>query len=146
MINVIEELNTTKGFPTLAVLSVTSGRLLTQPSRADNGFDQIYEVLEWMTDDQPFTHYCSWSHGIEDCKQWIYQWHPEIIKADKWIENKLIEKCEAEDVKDCQTAMLAKFGETITLQKIPQGYHEIENPIDELFEVGKKNGIIIVEV
>jgi hypothetical protein len=54
------------------------------------------------------------------------------------IENKLIEKCEVEDVKDCQAAMLAKFGETITLQKIPQGYHEIKAPIGELFEVGEK--------
>jgi hypothetical protein len=42
--------------------------------------------------------------------------------------------------------MLAKFGETITLQKIPQGYHDFKNPIDELFEVGEKNGIKIVEV
>ena len=146
MINVIEELNTTKDFPTLAVLSVTSGRLLTQPKDASegNGIDQIYEVLEWMSDDLPFTHQL-WRF-IEECKPWIYQWHPEIIEADKWIENKLIEKCEAEDVKACQTAMLAKFGETITLQKIPQGYHEIKDPIDELFEVGEKNGIKIVEV
>jgi hypothetical protein len=137
---------TKKDFPTLAVLSVTSGRLLTQPKDASegNGIDQIYEVLEWMTDDLIFT-YQLWQFAVE-CKQWIYQWHPEIIKADEWIENKLIEKCEAEDVKACQTAMLAKFGETITLQKIPQGYHDFKNPIDELFEVGEKNGIKIVEV
>ena len=134
----------TKDFPTLAVLSVTSGRLLTQPSRANNGFDQIYEILEWMTDDQPFTHQLG--RFAEECKQWIYQWHPEIIEADKLIENKLIEKCEAEDVKACQTAMLAKFGETITLQKVPQSYHEIKNATDELFEVGEKNGIKIVEL
>jgi len=131
MINVIEELNTTKDFPTLAVLSITSGRLLTQPRRANNGFDQIYEVLEWMTDDQPFTHqlgrFAEECKLVEECKQWIYQWHPEIIEADKWIENKLIEKCEVEDVKDCQAAMLAKFGEAITLQKIPQGYHNFKN-------------------
>ena len=146
MINVIEELNTTKDFPTLAVLSVTSGRLLTQPKDASegNGIDQIYEVLEWMSDDLPFTNQLV--RFIEECKPWIYRQHPEIIKADKWIENKLIEKCEAEDVKDCQAAMLAKFGETITLQKIPQGYHDFKNPIDELFEVGEKNGIKIVEV
>lgn len=134
----------TKDFPTLAVPSVTSGRLLTQPSRANNGFDQIYEILEWMTDDQPFTHQLG--RFAEECKQWIYQWHPEIIEADKLIENKLIEKCEAEDVKACQTAMLAKFGETITLQKVPQSYHEIKNATDELFEMGEKNGIKIVEV
>jgi hypothetical protein len=118
---------TKKDFPTLAVLSITSGRLLTQPKDASegNGIDQIYEVLEWMSDDLPFTNQL-WRF-TEECKQWIYQWHPEIIKADEWIENKLIEKCEAEDVIVSQTAMLAKFGETITLQKIPQGYHNFKN-------------------
>jgi hypothetical protein len=127
MIDVSEELNTTKDFPTLAVLSVTSGRLLTQPKDASegNGIDQIYEVLEWMSDDLPFTNQLV--RFIEECKPWIYRQHPEIIKADKWIENKLIEKCEVEDVKACQTAMLAKFGETITLQKILQGYHNFKN-------------------
>jgi hypothetical protein len=104
---------TKKDFPTLAVLSITSGRLLTQPSRANNGFDQIYEVLEWMTDDLP--NRTNWGDLAEECKQWIYQWHPEIIEADKWIENKLTEKCEVEDVKDCQAAMLAKFGEWIEI-------------------------------
>jgi hypothetical protein len=117
----------TKDFPTLAVLSVTSGRLLTEPKDASegNGIDQIYEILGWMADDLPFT----WQLGqfVEECKPYIYKWHPEIIEVDKWIENKLIEKCEAEDVKACQTAMLAKFGETITLQKVPQGSHNFKN-------------------
>ena len=119
MINAIEELNTTKDFPTLAVLSVTSGRLLTQPKDASegNGIDQIYEVLGWMTDDLPFTHQLG--RFAEECKPWIYQWHPEIIEADKMIENKLTEKCEAEDVEACQAEIIAKFGETITLQKVP---------------------------
>jgi alpha-L-fucosidase len=118
---------TKKDFPTLAVLSVTSGRLLTQPKEASegNGIDRIYEVLEWMSDNLPFTYQLV--RFTEECKSWIYRQHPEIIKADKWIENKLIEKCEAEDVKDCQTAMLAKFGEVIALKKIPQGYHNFKN-------------------
>jgi hypothetical protein len=120
---------TKKDFPTLAVLSITSGRLLTQPKDASegNGIDQIYEVLEWMSDDLPLRTNIEECKLVEECKQWIYQWHPEIIEADKWIENKLTEKCEVEDVKDCQAAMLAKFGEAITLQKIPQGYHNFKN-------------------
>jgi hypothetical protein len=120
---------TKKDFPTLAVLSITSGRLLTQPKDASegNGIDQIYEVLEWMSDDLPLRTNIEECKLVEECKQWIYQWHPEIIEADRWIENKLTEKCEAEDVKDCQAAMLAKFGEAITLQKIPQGYHNFKN-------------------
>lgn len=146
MINVIEELNTTKDFPTLAVLSVTSGRLLTQPKDAGegNGIDQIYEVLEWMSDDLPFTHQLV--RFIEECKPWIYRWHPEIIEADKWIENKLIERCETENVKACQAAMLAKFGKTITLQKIPQSYHDIKDPFDELVEMCKADNTEIVVV
>lgn len=81
-----------------------------------------------MTNDLPNrTNWGQFAVEAVECQQWIYQWHPEIVKADKWIENKLIEKCEAEDVKACQTAMLAKFGETITLQKIPQGYHNFKN-------------------
>ena len=120
---------TKKDFPTLAVLSITSGRLLTQPKDASegNGIDQIYEVLEWMSDDLPLRTNIEECKLVEECKQWIYQWHPEIIEADRWIENKLTEKCEVEDVKDCQAAMLAKFGEAITLQKIPQGYHNFKN-------------------
>lgn len=73
MINVTEELNMTKDFPTLAVLSITSGRLLTQPKDASegNGIDQVYEVLEWMTDDLPFTYQLG--RFVEECKPWIYQ-------------------------------------------------------------------------
>jgi len=44
MIDVTEELNTTKDFPTLAVLSVTSGRLLTDASEG-NGIDQNFKNL-----------------------------------------------------------------------------------------------------
>jgi len=41
---------TTKEFPTLAVLTVTSGRLLTQPEKESdgNGTGQIYQVLGWQ--------------------------------------------------------------------------------------------------
>ena len=137
---------TTKDFPTLAVLSVTSGRLLTQPKDASegNGIDQIYKVLEWMSSDCPFAHQLG--RFAEECKYWIYQWHSEIIEADKWIKNKLIERCEAEDVKACQAEMLARFGEAIALQKMPQGYHDTKNPFDELTEMCKKNGTEIIVV
>ena len=82
----------TKNFPTLAVLSVTSGRLLTQPKDTGegNGIDQIYEVLGWMTNDLPFTHQLG--RFAEECKLWIYQWHPEIIEADKMIEKQIDRK------------------------------------------------------
>lgn len=133
----------TKDFPTLAVLSVTSGRLLTQPKDASegNGIGQMYEVLGWMTDDSPFTHQLG--RFAEECKPWIHRWHPEIVEADKLI----VESCEAGNVKACQSAMLARFGETITLQKIPRDDHDVKSPFDELVAMrGTDEGIEIVAV
>ena len=129
----------TKDFPTLAVLSVTSGRLLTQPKDASegNGIGQMYDVLGWMTDDSPSTHQLG--RFTKECKPWIHRWHPEIIEADKLIE--------AGNVKACQAAMLARFGETITLQKIPRDDHDVKNPFDELVVMrGTDEGIEIVAV
>lgn len=133
----------TKDFPTLAVLSVTSGRLLTQPKDANegNGIGQMYDVLGWMTDDSPFTHQLG--RFAEECKPWIHRWHPEIVEADAEI----VRRCEAGEVKEVQRDMLAKFGETIQLQKIPRDDHEFKNPFDELVAMrGTDEGIEIIAV
>lgn len=121
----------TKDFPTLAVLSVTSGRLITQPKDVNegNGIGQMYEVLGWMTDDSPFTHQLG--RFAEECKPWIHRWHPEITGADAEI----VRRCEAGEVKEVQRDMLELFGETIQLQKIPRDDHDVKNPIEELLEM-----------
>ncbi len=105
-----------KEFSTLAVLSVSSGRLLTQPSdkSEDNGIGQVYEVLEWMTGDPPFTHQLP--QFAEKCKPRIHKWHPAIIEIDVEIDR----RCEAGDVEGVQRDMVAMFGETFPLQRIPK--------------------------
>ncbi len=47
----------TKRFSLRTILTVTTGRLLTKPrDDRDNGIDDLYKLLGWMTDDSPFTH------------------------------------------------------------------------------------------
>jgi len=110
---------TTKDFPTLAVLSVTSGRLVTRPADGGgrNAIGELYEVLGWMTGDRPFTHQLE--RFRKKCRPWILRWHPAIAEADEEI----IRRCEEGGkgaVAGVQGDMLERFGETITLRKIPR--------------------------
>ncbi len=70
-------MNETKVFPLRVLLTVTTGRLLTQ-SRGprDNGIGDLYELLGWMTNDEPFTHQLP--RFADECKPWILQWFPEL--------------------------------------------------------------------
>lgn len=82
----------TKTFPLRVLLTVTTGRLLTEPkAHRDNGIGDLYEILGWMTSDSPFTHQLG--HFGEECKSWLLKWFPEIAPAsasltslDRWIE------------------------------------------------------------
>lgn len=108
-------MNMAKDFPALAVLSISSGRLLTIPrdAKEGSGICQIYEVLEWMTGQVVFTY--KMPQLVKECKSWIHQFHPEIIEVDAEI----VRRYEAGEVKSVQQEMLARFGDTITLKKIP---------------------------
>lgn len=131
-----------KEFPTLAVLTAASGRLLTQPiSEEDNGIGQLYAVLGWMTGDTVFTHQLG--RFIEECRPWIHQWHPVIAELDVEISRRC-ELGEAE-MKALQQDMLLKFGKTIQLRKIPRYAHSRRNPIDELVEMrGSPEGVTVL--
>lgn len=119
-----------KSFSTLAVLSITSGRLLTQRvNENDNGIDAMYEVVGWMTDDSPYTHQLP--RFASECKPWILQWHPHL--AD--VNEEIIRRCEEGDGEGVQRDMVKRFGETIELQKIPSGVHTYMHPLDDLIEM-----------
>lgn len=122
---------TSKHFPTLAVLSVTTGRLLTKPKQESegNGIGQLYKLLGWMTDDEPFTHQLP--RFARECKPWILRWHPNL--AD--VEQEICERCDEGFVEQVQADMIARLGETIELWKMPKGGHEEINPIEELLSM-----------
>lgn len=124
----------TRSFPTLAVLSVTSGRLLTEPKPGDggNGIGQMYEVLEWLTGDAPFTHQLP--RFAQECRPHIWEQHPRIKEADAVIE----QLCAAGKSAECQLLMRGWFGDFIELRKIPSGSHVAIDPVQELDAMTRK--------
>ena len=80
-----------KCFHLRTVLSVTTGRLLTESeSPNDNGIGKMYALLGHMTGDSPFTHQLG--RFAEECKPWLFRWFPELAtanacldKLDEWI-------------------------------------------------------------
>ena len=130
----------TKTISTLAVVSVTTGRLLTRPKEGEkgNGIEQMYELLGWMTEDSPFTHQLP--RFAEECKPWLLRWFPELQEITDQIEL----KCDAGCVQEAQNAIISRFGPTMEIGRIPRDDHEIKDPYDELVIMrGSDEGIVI---
>src|SRR5688572_14476801 len=75
----------TKTFPLRVVLTVTTGRLLTEPKgERDNGISDVYQILGWMTNDEPFTHQLP--RFCDECKPWLLRWFPELAAAESALQ------------------------------------------------------------
>jgi hypothetical protein len=81
----------TKLFSLRTVLTVTTGRLLTESKgESDNGIDDLYDLLGWMTMDAPFSHQLP--RFAAECKPELYRLFPELAlaeacldKLDSWL-------------------------------------------------------------
>ena len=130
-----------KEFSVLAILSVTTGRLLTRPKSPDdgNGIGQVYELLGWMTDDEQFTHQLP--RFSEECKPWLERWFPDIAAAT----DEVVAECEAGRVDKLCSDMVARFGETRNVGKIPRDDHDVIPAYDELVAMrGTDEGIVVL--
>lgn len=68
-------------FDLRAVLSVTTGRLLTKRiSERDNGIGALYEILNWMTDDNLYTHQLP--RAMQQCAPHLVRLFPELDVAE----------------------------------------------------------------
>lgn len=141
----------TKPFPLRVVLTVTTGRLLTESQGPhDNGISDLYEILGWMTNDSPFTHQLP--RFGDECKPWLLRWFPELIPAwattslDKWLAKS--PTCPDEGVRLWLTElkiMFPKLKDEYDVPQIPQDDHEQKNAYDELVAMrGTDEGIIVV--
>ena len=80
-----------KEFALRTILSVTTGRLLTESDKPnDNGIGKMYDLLSHMTGDSVWTHQLG--RFAEECKPWPLRWFPELatasaclVKLDDWI-------------------------------------------------------------
>lgn len=75
----------TKRFPLRILLSITTGRLLTaSKGPRDNGISDLYEFLEWLTGEAPFTHQLP--RFAEECQPWLLRWFPELKDEETWVQ------------------------------------------------------------
>lgn len=130
----------TREFSTLTILSVTTGRLLTTPvGPRDNGIGQLYELLGWMTNDQPFTHQIP--RFADECSPWLRRWFPDLAALDAEIDR----ECDAGNPKPLTESLVSRFGATRMVARIPRDDHTVRNPLEELVEMrGSTDGIVLV--
>jgi len=144
----------TKTFPLQVLLTVTTGRLLTDSKGdRDNGIGDLYEILGWMTNDSPYTHQLG--RFAEECRPWLFRWFPKLgiasasaslASLDQWVA--IAPTCPDQGVmiwlaelRMMQPKLLAEYD----VPRIPVDDHERKHPYDELVAMrGTDEGIVIV--
>lgn len=135
---VFEREEAMKSFSTLAILSVTSGRLLTRPDGDGNGIGQMYDLLGYMTGEQPFTHQLP--RFAEECKPHLANQFPELDA----LTSEIVRRCDAGEVHELCDELEAEFGAEQEVQPIPSGEHVSRNPVGELLDkVGAEKVIVV---
>lgn len=129
---------TTKPFTLRTILTVTTGRLLTK-SRGpnDNGIGDLYELLEWMTGEPPFTHQLG--RFAAECKPWLLRWFPQLESCGESLE-----KIDTNDLESWLSG-LAKYGyeDAYDVPKIPRDDHTSKDPVAELREMMGGKPVIV---
>lgn len=150
----MSEANNTRRFPLRVLLTVTTGRLLTeQKAEDDNGIQDLYEILGHMTNDSPFTHQLP--RFGEECRPWLLRWFPELGIAEASLRQ--LDECIAKaptcpdegvnmwltELQMLQPELKAEYD----VPQIPADDHERKHPYDELVAMrGTDEGIVLVNV
>ena len=139
-------------FTLRTILSVTTGRLLTEPEGPQgNGIGRMYKLLGHMTNDSPFTHQLG--RFVEECKPCLFRWFPELSMAnaclnelDKWIERDNTDGKEGIKMWIAEIKMLDdRIQDSYDVGQIPRDDHDIKDPYDELVIMrGTDEGIVVV--
>jgi len=147
----------TKAFSLRAILTVTTGTLLTEgKDPQDNGIGDLYEILGWMSGEEGLM-----THQLprvgDECKPWLLKWFPELAvygmqsnldSLDKWIKS-CREGHSSEGVKMWLAEMKMMFPEikeSYDVGKIPAESHKAINPMEELESMVGKDRIVSVLV
>jgi hypothetical protein len=128
----------TKLFPLRTVLTVTTGRLLTNPDKDGNGIGALYEILEWMTGEAPYTHQLG--RFGEECRPVLLDIFPELRMAGVYGEkipdlDQYLEEHGKDGVEKWVAMMQKEFPEIQSeylIPKINPTSHVSVNPILEL--------------
>lgn len=144
----------TKSFSLRTILTVTTGRLLTEgKGERDNGIGDLYEILGWMSGE-----YGLITHQLprvgEKCKPWLLKQFPELTvyglaysmaSLDKWLKS-CREGHASEGIKMWLTEMKMMFPEIkdrYEVAKIQPESHERIDPISELRSMMREGAEIV---
>jgi hypothetical protein len=124
----------TRDFHLGDILSVTTG-LLVSPRHIDG----VYDVLNWMTGDNLFTHQLP--RAGEECKGPLLEQHPELANVE--LPNGFDGK---EHVERWLAEQVERFGEIRPVAPLDAVDHTRINPIDEIRMIRPDMPIIPVEI
>ena len=142
-----------KTFSLRVVLSVVTGRLLTEPKGPrDNGIGDLYEILNHMTEDNLFTHQLP--RANKECKPWLLRWFPELANANTHLPrlDRALEVLSDNPIQAIDNWLYlckADWGmkSEYEIDHIPRDDHDVIDPIDELTQMrGTDEGTFIVEL
>lgn len=142
----------TKTFPLNVILTVTTGRLLTTRSGPnDNGISALYEILEWICGEAPYTH--ALGRFAEEAKPYLYQCFPELacaeaslVSLDRWVAaDKTERKTECAKMWFAELHMLfPAIQKEYAIAPMDPDRHTSKHPVDELLEMGVAPEKIVV--
>lgn len=123
-----------KDFPTGAVLSVVTGRLVSE-----NHMDGVYEVLNWMTGESLFTHQLP--RVGREAEPVILALHPELVQTKEEAE-----QVNGENWREWLATWKARYGETISVPLLTIAEHERIDPMSELSEKVHPSRIVALKM
>lgn len=128
----------TRTFPLGHVLSITTGRLV---SETDPPIGGVYDILNWMTNDNLYTHQLPRAMG--ECQPWLCRFFPELPSRQNGGD-----KFDGENGRWRQwlAEQIATHGASRDVPRIAPDDHARRDPVSELFQlVDDPTKIIVVE-
>lgn len=152
---------TIREFPLRVVLTITTGRLLTQPQGPhDNGISELYDILGHMTGDAPFSHQLG--RFSQECAPWLLRWFPLLgevndgyllaldmrLDAAKVLPESKRGPATVAAINDWLSLCVeAVGGDMLAIGQIPRDDHDFKDPLAELSEmVGDKAKVVVVKM
>lgn len=120
----------TRDFHLGDILSITTGRLVS-PRHVDG----IYDILNFMTRDNLFTHQLP--RACDECKPYLLRQHPQLKEVDA-------SKVDCDNWQEWLAEQVAAFGEYLSVEQIPMDDHTVKGPLQEAIEMKGSNNVIVV--
>lgn len=120
----------TKEFPTLDVVTVATGTMLS-----DRGIGAVYEVCDWMLNDQLMTHQLP--KASRTLEPHIYQQHP-------WIADLNVPTGDLAALNALCTQITEAHGDTLTLNRADTPEWVTGNAIADMIQIADGRPVIVV--